>query len=121
MSIVFDINIAPSVTSTGRSLISSAIMCFEMFLGNNVKFNSLNDILIFIDNVRMEAPGWKYNDYEVIGVDGFADINEVFTKLIMNCGYKYIPSYDDMDIVYEILKSCNYIELNRLFYKNNLY
>ena len=121
MSIVFDINIAPSVTSTGRSLISSAIMCFEMFLGNNVKFNSLNDILIFIDNVRMEAPSWKYNDYEVIGVDGFADINEVFTKLIMNCGYKYIPSYNDMDIVYEILKSCNYIELNRLFYKNNLY
>lgn len=121
MSIIFDINIAPSVTSTGRSLISSAIMCFEMFLGNNVKFNNLNDILIFIDNVRMEAPDWKYNDFQVIGAENFADINEVFTKLILNCGYKYIPSYEDMDIVYEILKSCNYMELNRLFYKNNLY
>ena len=121
MSIIFDINIAPSVTSTGRSLISSAIMCFEMFLGNNVKFNNLNDILIFIDNVRMEAPDWKYNDFQIIGAENFADINEVFTKLILNCGYKYIPSYEDMDIVYEILKSCNYMELNRLFYKNNLY
>lgn len=121
MSIIFDINIAPSVTSTGRSLISSAIMCFEMFLGNNVKFNNLNDILIFIDNVRMEAHDWKYNDFQVIGAENFADINEVFTKLILNCGYKYIPSYEDMDIVYEILKSCNYMELNRLFYKNNLY
>lgn len=121
MSIIFDINIAPSVTSTGRSLISSAIMCFEMFLGNNVKFDNLNDILIFIDNVRMEAPDWKYNDFQVIGAENFADINEVFTKLILNCGYKYIPSYEDMDIVYEILKSCNYMELNRLFYKNNLY
>lgn len=121
MSIIFDINIAPSVTSTGRSLISSAIMCFEMFLGNNVKFNNLNDILIFIDNVRMEAPDWKYNDFQVIGAENFADIDEVFTKLILNCGYKYIPSYEDMDIVYEILKSCNYMELNRLFYKNNLY
>lgn len=121
MSIIFDINIAPSVTSTGRSLISSAVMCFEMFLGNNVKFSSLNDILIFIDNVRIEAPNWKYDDYKVLGVEGFADINEVFNKLILNCGYKYIPSVEDMDIVYNILKSCNPIELNRLFYKNNLY
>lgn len=121
MSFLFDLNIAPTITSTGRSLISSAILCFEGFLGNNVKFSSLNDILTFIDNIRMEAPNWKYNDFDILGINGFADVNEVFTKLIMNCGYKYIPSADDMDIVYKILQNCNQYELNRIFYKNNLY
>lgn len=114
-------NIAPTVTSMGRSLISSAIMCFEMFLGNNVKFSSLNDILIFIDHVRTERPNWKYNDYDILDTNGFADINEVFNKLILNCGYKYIPTDEDMEIVYGILRNCNQVELNRLFYKNNLY
>ena len=121
MSFFFFFNIAPTITSTGRSLISSAILCFEGFLGNNVKFSSLNDILTFIDNIRMEAPNWKYNDFDILGINGFADVNEVFTKLIMNCGYKYIPSTDDMDIVYKILQNCNQYELNHIFYKNNLY
>lgn len=38
-----------------------------------------------------------------------------------NCGYKYIPTDQDMEIIYKILQSCNQIELNRIFYKNNLY
>ena len=40
-----------------------------MFLANNVKFASLNDILTFIDNVRMEASQWKYDDYDVLDKD----------------------------------------------------
>lgn len=121
MSIIYDLNISPAVTSIGRALISSAILCFEGFLGNNVQFSSLNDILIFIDNIRMEYKDWKYNDYETLGVEGFVDVEECFTKVIMNCGYKYIPSNEDMDVVYGILTKCNQTELNRIFYKNNLY
>jgi len=121
VSILFDLNIAPAVTSTGRSLISSAILCFEGFLGNNVKFSSLNDILIFIDNVRLEYSSWKYDDYSILESSGFVNLEECFNKLMMNCGYKYIPSYEDMDTIYRILQNCNQIELNRLFYKNNLY
>lgn len=120
VSILFDLNIAPSVTSIGRSLISSAILCFEGFLGNNVKFGSLNDVLIFIDNVRMEYD-WKYNDYEVLGFNGFISPEECFNKIMMNCGFKYIPTDQDMDTVWRIIQNCNQIELNRLFYKNNLY
>lgn len=121
LSFLFDLNAAPAITSTGRSLISSAIMCFEGFLGNNVKFGSLNDILTFIDNVRMEYKDWKYDDFEVLGYNGFVTIEECFNKLMMNCGYKYIPTEQDMDMVYRIIQNCNQKELNRLFYKNNLY
>lgn len=121
ISILYNENVAVTVTSTGRSLISSAILCFEGFLGNNVLFGSLNDILMFIDHVRMEGDKWQFNDYDVLGSYGFADVNEVFNKIIMNCGYKYIPTTEDMNIVYSILQNCNQQELNRLFYKNNLY
>ena len=121
VSFLFDLNVAPSVTSMGRSLISSAIMCFEMFLGNNVKFGSLDDVLVFIDNVRKEYKEWKFDDEVVLGKTGFVDIYEVFNKLILNCGYKYVPTTEDMDIVLKILQSCTQTELNRLYYKNNLY
>lgn len=121
VSFLFDLNVAPSVTSMGRSLISSAIMCFEMFLGNNVKFGSLDDVLVFIDNVRKEYNEWKFDDEIVLGKSGFVDVYEVFNKLILNCGYKYVPTTEDMDIVLKILQSCTQTELNRLYYKNNLY
>ena len=121
VSFLFDLNVAPSVTSMGRSLISSAIMCFEMFLGNNVKFGSLDDVLVFIDNVRKEYKEWKFDDEVVLGKSGFVDVYEVFNKLILNCGYKYVPTTEDMDIVLKILQSCTQTELNRLYYKNNLY
>jgi hypothetical protein len=121
VSFLFDLNVAPSVTSMGRSLISSAIMCFEMFLGNNVKFGSLDDVLVFIDNVRKEYKEWKFDDEVVLGKTGFVDVYEVFNKLILNCGYKYVPTTEDMDIALKILQSCTQTELNRLYYKNNLY
>ena len=121
VSFLFDLNVAPSVTSMGRSLISSAIMCFEMFLGNNVKFGSLDDVLVFIDNIRKEYKKWKFDDEIVLGRSGFVDVYEVFNKLILNCGYKYVPTTEDMDIVLKILQSCTQTELNRLYYKNNLY
>ena len=121
VSILYNLHVAPSITSQGRSLISSAICCFEMFLSNNVKFSSLNDIVTFIDNVRLDMKDCKYNDYEILDMDKHIDITQCFEKLIMTCGYKYIPDTDDLDIVWKILQDCTPIEINRLFYKNNLY
>lgn len=120
-SFIFDLNVAPSVTSTGRSLISSAIMCFEMFIGDNVKFGSLDDMLLFIDNIRSEYKSWKYDDNLILDQDKIPGVYEVFERLILNCGYKYIPTTKDMDIILRILQSCTQTELNRIYYKNNLY
>ena len=121
MSIIYNLHVAPSITSMGRSLISSAIMCFEMFLSNNVKFASLNDILTFIDNVRCEAKDWKFDDRYVLDKDKFVTAEECFYKIIYTCGYKYIPDHEDLDIVWNIIRNCSQTELNRLYYKNNLY
>ena len=69
----------------------------------------------------MEYHDWKYNDYEVLGFNGFISPEECFNKIMMNCGFKYIPTDQDMETVWRIIQNCNQIELNRLFYKNNLY
>ena len=121
ISILYNSSLAPSITAMGRSLISSAIMCFEMFLANNVLFGSLDEILVFIDNVRIEADKWKFNDYDILDKDKHISVEECFYKIMSTSGYKYIPTNDDMSIVWDILKKCSPIELNRLYYKNNLY
>lgn len=121
VSIVYNLHVAPSITAMGRSLISSAIMCFEMFLSNNVKFSCLNDVLTFIDNVRMEQSKWKFNDYDVLDSDKWISPEECFYKIMYTCGYNYIPDERDCDIVWAIIRNCSPIELNRLYYKNNLY
>ena len=52
LSIYYNLHVAASVTAQGRHLTSNAGMCFEMFLANNVKFASLDEVLTFIDNVN---------------------------------------------------------------------
>ena len=52
-SLLYNINVATSITSQGRALVSSASMCFEMFLANNVKFGSLNEVVEFSETTSV--------------------------------------------------------------------
>ena len=123
-SIFYNIYVAASTTGEGRSLISSVILFFEMFLSNNVKFASLDEIITFIYNVISEKPMRKYND------NAFLDENvsreDCFAKIIYTCGdyregkIKWIPSEDDMDVIWRIICSLSQEDVNRLYYKNNL-
>ena len=115
--IYFNLYIAPSITAQGRSCISAAGLQFEMFLSNGVKFISLDEIVTFIDNVCSENR--IYNDNDII--DRNITIEETFTKIIMTCDYTYIPDEEDLSIVWGILNNLSQTDLNRLYYKNNLY
>ena len=102
-SLIYNINVATSVTTQGRALTSSATMLFESFLANNVKFGSLNEVMEFINNVVNERYEWKFKDsdwqdfYKVTKED-------VFAKLVLNCGYRYIPDNDDLEIIWRTIK-----------------
>jgi hypothetical protein len=123
--IFYNIHVAASITSQGRSYISAAIMFFEMFLSNNVKFGSLNEVVTFIDNVRMEAPKRHYDDREIL--DRNIEPIEVLSKLVLTCGdfrhgkIKWVPDQRDLDIIWEQLNNLSQEDLNRIYYKNNLY
>ena len=62
----YNIHVSASITAVGRSLISSATMFFEMFLSNNVKFCSLDEIITFINNVITEKDRRIYSDRDIL-------------------------------------------------------
>ena len=117
--ILYNLYVASSITAQGRACISTAGTFFEAFLANNVKFIDLDEIVTFIHNV-CDLETRRYNDIFIL--DRNISIEEVFNKLILTCDItKYIPTEDDLLIVWELLNNVSQVDLNRLYYKNNLY
>jgi len=115
--LIFNVNVATSITAQGRALISTASMFFEAFLNNNVKFGSLNEVLEFIKNVCNEER--HYRDEELL--DHNISIEDCFAKMIDSCGYRWYPEDDEMDVIWRVINNLTPTEVNRVYYKNNLY
>jgi len=113
----YNLHVAASVTTQGRSLVSAAGLCFESFLANNVKFGSLDQVITFIDNVLTEER--HFNDLEIL--DRNITVNECFVKLITTCGFEWIPTEEELQVIWNLLHKLDQITINRLYYKNNLY
>ena len=118
-SLIYNNNVATSVTTAGRSMTASMTLHFEMFLADNVKFGSLNEVLAFINNVVKENNIRRFNDADII--DEPVKINDCFAKIILDCGYRWIPTEDEMEIIYTTIANLGQEDLNRVYYKNNLY
>ena len=115
--IYYNLYAAASVTAQGRSCNSAAALFFESFLNNNVPMASLNELVEFIYNVINEEK--HYNSYEII--TNHATLEETFFQLMASTGFNWVPSEHEMIIVWNILSKFDQDELDRLFYKNNLY
>lgn len=124
-SVLYNLYVAASITAQGRAVISTATMFFESFMANNVKFGSLEEVLHFIYNVINEKPNRKYQDYQILDYNVTVDL--VFSKIMLTIGdwrrgrIRWVPDYNDAKIIYDTIKSLHQEDLNRLFYKNNLY
>ena len=116
-SVFYNLYVAQSVTMQGQSCISTAIMLFESFMANNVKFGSLNEAITFINNIRKEKR--TYMDYAVIDRD--ITVQECFMQVVSTFGFYYIPTEKDMMIIWDILNKLPQQDINRIFYKNNLF
>jgi hypothetical protein len=111
-SFIFNLYTAPSVTSTGQSLISTTEQAFEMFLGGNILFNNMNECVHYIQNIITEPR--KLNDSFLIDVS----IDDVI-GLLCSKFYKYKNKYET--IIYNMLVELDQETINRIYYKNNLY
>ena len=94
-------------------------MFFEAFLANNVKFGSLDEVIVFIDNVKNERKSRKFKDQQIL--DRNISVEEVFNKLVLTCGYNWMPNDNDLDFIWIILNRLDQEDLNRIYYKNNLF
>ncbi len=118
-SLVFNINVAPSITRMGQSLVSSAAMMFEMILANNVKFGSLDHVLSYIKNICSEEPNRMFKDKEILYNDVSAE--QLFGLLAYNCGFKWYPSKKELNIIWKVVHNLSQTNINRVYYKCNLY
>lgn len=92
---------------------------FEMFLANNVKFGSLNELVEFVNNICEERRNRKYNDYIIL--DHIPTKEECFAKLVLDSGYRWVPNDRELDIIWQIVNNLTQEDITRIYYKNNLY
>lgn len=119
-SMYYNIYIAESITRQGRSYISCSIMLFESLLANNVKFNSLNEIITFINNVEHEKQKRNFIDSYILDRD--ITLSECFFKVMNTVDMMiWVPTEDEMARVWEYLQGLSQEDINRIYYKNNLY
>lgn len=98
---------------------SSMTMHFEMFLADNVKFGSLDQVLGFIDNVCKEARNRKFNDLELL--NHIPSKEECFAKIVLDTGYRWVPNEKELDIIWHVIDNLSREDITRIYYKNNLY
>jgi hypothetical protein len=116
-SMFYNIYVATGITRQGKSAISASIMLFEELLANNVKFGSLNEIITFIDNIRNEER--TIDDRFVL--DRNISLTEAYCKVMSTCGYCWIPDKQDAHLIWDIMSRLTQQDLNRIYYKNNMY
>lgn len=115
--VFYNLYTAAATTTQGRSCNSAAALFFESFLNNNVPFGCMNELIEFIHNVLNEEH--HYDSREIISIH--ATIDETFFQLMSTTGFGWIPTKDEMEIIWEILEKLDQDQLDRLFYKNNLF
>lgn len=117
-SYFYNSHLAPTITRQGKSTIASAILLFESFIGGNIGLGSLDEMVEYIHHIINEPR--RYKDEDIL--DKPVDIEDAWFKVVSSCGFSgYIPDTDDMDIIWNILSSLGQQDLNRIYYKNNLY
>lgn len=108
----YNLYCAVSTTATGQSMISTAMCCFEDFFSDNVKFIDFDDCSRYITNIIKEP----FNGDLSLVEDKKA--HEVFERL----KDKFIDYKDNYNHpLFSMLLNLDQDNLNRIYYKNNLY
>lgn len=116
--VLYNVFIAEAITNQGKHIITTAISCFEGFLGDNIPFDTKGELYSFIRNVsneyRTQYKGkLKIKPFRVKNV-----LSATVRRLIEKCTFKFDQRF--VDEVTELLEGMSEEELTMLYYKNNL-
>ena len=79
--------------------------------------SSLNEVITYIDHVITEER--YFMDYEILDRDVL--VEDTFAHIVKSIGFGYLPDEKDLQIIWDILNRLSPTDLNRLYYKNNLF
>lgn len=114
-SFSFNMACATSTTFKGQTLIATAFNAFEDFLADNVKFLDMGDCITFIKNIVSEKECRKRNDSKWVSDKNKKDVKKRLTG-------KFMYKDDCKDwILDNILENLSQEDLNRIYYKCNIY
>lgn len=118
-SSAYNLYVAVGITATGRALIMHAISFFEQFFTNNIKFQNIDEAILFIDRVCNE----NYSSYSYEWLDHDISLEDCWYKLMMTCDERWLTNNFEKygEILWDILLHKSQEQLNRLYYKNNFF
>ena len=108
----YNLYTAVSTTASGQSLISTTMTAIENFLGNNVKFLDLEECIVYINNIVNEKH--KYDSDFLDDKD-----HDAVLEYLKNRFMDYKDEYEYP--IFKILINLSQDDLNRIYYKNNIY
>ena len=106
---------AASTTGTAQSLISTTAISFEAFIGDDVKFKSMGECMVFMTNIVNEPyhlPKLSIRQVTLL---------EVYTRIVDNFDKGVFDEPSQGDIIMEFLEKLSPHELTKIYYKNNIY
>lgn len=109
----FNMACASATTARGQALISTAFNAFEDFMSDNVKFTMMDECLMFINNIIHE----QRVKSDAKWVD---DIKK--HELVSRLESKFLnKDVCDINIITKIVDNMSQENINRVYYKCNLY
>lgn len=107
--------IAESITNIGRQIITTAVMTFENFLSNGVKYNTEEEVYKHFTNIVNEYdPKIDYGLFVIDDID-----HKVVKRMLDVCAFE--PSDEFIYHLQTMVNGLEYGQKVLLYYKNNLY
>ena len=116
-SIFYNFYSALSILSEARTVIAWAILLFEQVMNNNVKFCCFDEMVKYIVDICEEER--FLSDDVILASD--VDVDECLFKVLSTCGFYYIPTNKEAGVIKDMLDNVSQTDLNRIFYKGNLF
>lgn len=124
LSILYNESLASGITSIGRSVIATTMWTLERFAGNNIIFDTYDDLLLYVDKVLQDIDrNDVILDESYMNYDNLPDDKHIIKSLMS----KIRKSDQNMDKMYErarrlylMLSRCDNRAKALLYYRNNL-
>jgi hypothetical protein len=114
-SFSFSYNVSSTTTFSARGQTSMAALNFENIMNDYVKFDTMEEMFVYINNILREKDSWKFKTFDVINIIPSVDdcVDRICNKFEIGVEY-------DREIITCLFENMTDKERTRIFYKSNI-